>query len=84
MKYKLKKRSTKATPSETVSKRILILVSYNMLNGTNLTLNFDMALVSTQVKILLNIVGLKAKESFDTSMSTCDKVGAYTRALENQ
>ena len=40
-----------------------------MLNGTNLTLNSDLALVSTQVKTLLYI------ESSDTSMSTCDGVG---------
>ena len=46
-----------------------------MLNGTNLTLNSDLALVSTQVKTLLNIVGQKASESSDTSMSTCDGVG---------
>ena len=45
-----------------------------MLNGTNLTLNSDLALVSTQVKTLLYIVGQKARESFDTSMSTCDGV----------
>ena len=46
--------------------------------GTNLTLNSDLALVSTQVKILLYIVGLKAGESFDTIMSTCDGVGHIT------
>ena len=45
-----------------------------MFNGTNPTLNSDLALVSTQVKILLYIVGLKARESSDTSMSTCDGV----------
>ena len=45
-----------------------------MLNGTNLTLNSDLALVSTQVKTLLYIVGQKARESSDTSMSTCDGV----------
>ena len=45
-----------------------------MLNGTNLTLNSDLALVSTQVKTLLYIVGQKARESFDTSMSTYDGV----------
>ena len=45
-----------------------------MLNGTNFTLNSDLALVSTQVKTLLYIVGQKARESFDTSMSTCDGV----------
>ena len=50
-----------------------------MFNGTNLTLNSDLALVSTQVKTLLYIVGQKARESSDTSMW-----GAYTRALENQ
>ena len=42
---------------------------------TNRTLNSDMALVSTQVKVLLYIVGLKAGESFDPSMSTSDGVG---------
>ena len=46
-----------------------------MFKGTNLILNSDLALVSTQVKILLYIVGLEAGESFDTSMSTCDGVG---------
>ena len=46
-----------------------------MFNGTNLTLNSDLALVSTQVKTLLYIVGQKARESSDTSMSTCDGVG---------
>ena len=45
-----------------------------MFNGTNLTLNSDLALVSTQVKTLLYIVGQKARESSDTSMSTCDGV----------
>ena len=45
-----------------------------MLNGTNFTLNSDLALVSTQVKTLFYIVGQKARESFDTSMSTCDGV----------
>ena len=45
-----------------------------MLNGTNLTHNSDLALVSTQVKTLLYIVGQKARESSDTSMSTCDRV----------
>ena len=47
-----------------------------MLNGTSLTLNSDLALVSTQVKTLLyiQVVGQKARESFDTSMSTCDGV----------
>ena len=43
-----------------------------MFNGTNLTLNSDLALVSTQVKTLLYIVGQKTRESSDTSMSTCD------------
>ena len=42
-----------------------------MFNGTNLTLNSDLALVSTQVKTPLYIVGQKARESSDTSMSTC-------------
>ena len=42
-----------------------------MFNGPDLTL----ALVSTQVKTLLYIVGLKARESSDTSMSTCYGVG---------
>ena len=57
MKYKLKRRSTKGTPVKE--------------NGTNLTFTSDMALVSSQVKTLLYIVGLKAEESFDTSMLTC-------------
>ena len=46
-----------------------------MFNGTSPTLNSDLALVSTQVKTLLNIVGQKTRESSDTSMSTCDGVG---------
>ena len=46
-----------------------------MFHGTNLTLNSDLALVSTQVKTLLCIVGQKARESSDTSMSTCEGVG---------
>ena len=46
-----------------------------MFKGTNFILNSDLALVSTQVKFLLYIVGLKAGESSDTSMSTCDGVG---------
>ena len=46
-----------------------------MFNGTNLTLNSDLALVSTQVKTLLYIVGQKERESSDTSMSTCDGAG---------
>ena len=41
-----------------------------MFNGTNLTLNSDLALVSTQGYI----VGQKASELSDTSMSTCDGV----------
>ena len=45
-----------------------------MFNGTNFALNSDLALVSTQVKTLLYIVGQKARESSDTSMSTCDGV----------
>ena len=45
-----------------------------MFNGTNLTLNFDLALVSTQVKTLLYIVGQKSWESSATSMSTYDGV----------
>ena len=45
-----------------------------MFNGTNFTLNSDLALVSTQVKTLLYIVGQKARESSDTGMSTCDGV----------
>ena len=51
-----------------------------MFKGTNLILNSDLTLVSTQVKILLYmyIVGLKAGESFDTSMSACDGVGHIT------
>ena len=51
-----------------------ILKCFNMFNGTNLTLNSDLALVSTQVKSLLYIVGQTARESSDTSMSTCDGV----------
>ena len=50
-----------------------------MFYGTNLTLNSDLALVSTQVKTLLSIVGQKARESSDTSMSTCDGVGHIPR-----
>ena len=34
-----------------------------MFNATNLTLNSDLALVSTQVKTLLYIAGQKARES---------------------
>ena len=49
-----------------------------MFKGTNLILNSDLALVSTQVKFLFYIVGLKAGESSDTSMSTCDGVGYIT------
>ena len=49
-----------------------------MFKGTILIRNSDLALVSTQVKILLYIVGLKAGESSDTSMSTCDGVGHIT------
>ena len=45
-----------------------------MFNGTNLTLNSDLALVSTQVKTLLYIVRQKSRESSDKSMSTCDGV----------
>ena len=47
-----------------------------MFNGTSLTLNSDLALVSTQVKTLLyiHVVGQKARESSDTSMSTCNGV----------
>ena len=48
-----------------------------MFNGTNLTLYSDLALVSTQVKTLLYIVGKKARESSDTSMPTCDGVGQH-------
>ena len=51
-----------------------------MFNTTNFTLNSDLALVSSQ----LYIVGQKARESSDTSMSTCVRSEAYTRALENQ
>ena len=46
-----------------------------MVNGTNLTLNSDLALVTTQVKFLSYIVGQKARESPDTRMFTCDGVG---------
>ena len=49
-----------------------------MFKGTNLILNSDLALVPTQVKTLLYIVGLKAGESFDTSLSTCDRVDHIT------
>ena len=49
-----------------------------MFKGTNLILNSDLALVSTQVKILLYVVGLKAGESSDTSMTTYDGVGHIT------
>ena len=49
-----------------------------MFKGTNLILISDLALVSTQVKILLYIVGLEAGESFDTSMPTCDGSGHIT------
>ena len=52
-----------------------ILESFNMSKGTNLILNSDLALVSTQVKNLLYIVGLETGKSFDTSMSTCDGLG---------
>ena len=45
-----------------------------MFNDPNLTLNSDLGLVSTQVKTQLHIVGQKARESSDTSMSTCDGV----------
>ena len=45
-----------------------------MFNGTNPILNSDLALISTQVKSMLYIVGQKAWESSDTSMSTCDGV----------
>ena len=69
MKYKLKRRSTKAVPVKE------ILESFNMFNGTKLTLNSDIALVYTQVKTMLCIVALKAGESSHTSMSICDGVG---------
>ena len=46
-----------------------------MFNGTNLTLNSHLALVSTQVETLFYIVVKKARESSDTSLSTCDGVG---------
>ena len=49
-----------------------------MFKGTNLIHNSDLALVSTQVKIMLYIVGLKVWESSDTSMSTCDGVWHIT------
>ena len=52
-----------------------ILESFKMLNGTNPTLNSDMALVFIQVKTLVYIVGLKAGESFNTDISTCVGVG---------
>ena len=42
---------------------------------TNFTLNSDLALVSTQVKTLFYIVGQKARESPDTSLSFCDGLG---------
>ena len=72
MKYRLIIRSTNAALELSVKE---ILESFNVFQGTNLILNSDLALVSTQVKILLYIVGLEAGESFDTSMSTCDGVG---------
>ena len=46
-----------------------------MFNATNLTLNSDLALVYTQAKTLIYIVGQKARESSDTNISTCDGVG---------
>ena len=49
-----------------------------MFKGTNLILNSYLALVSTQVKVLLYIVGLKTGESSNTSMSTCDGMGHIT------
>ena len=49
-----------------------------MFKGNYLILNADLAVVPTQVKILLYIVGLKAGESSDTSMFTCDRVGHIT------
>ena len=55
-----------------------ILESFNTFNDTNLILNSDLALVSTQVKCLLYIVGVKAGESSNASMSTCDEVGHIT------
>ena len=55
-----------------------------MFNGTNFTLNSDLALVSTQVKTLLYIVGQKARESSDTSMSTCDGVRHIPGHWKNQ
>ena len=70
MKYKFKIRSTKAAPYR---------LSFNMFKGTNLILNSDLTLVTTQVKFCYTyIVGLKAGESFDTSISTCDGVGHIT------
>ena len=72
MKYKLNLRSTKAALELSVKE---ILESFNMFKGTNLILNSDLAQVSTQVNILLYIFGLKAGDSSDTSMSTCDGVG---------
>ena len=52
-----------------------------MFNGTSLTLNSDLALVSTQVKTLLyiHVVGQKAREYVHLWWSE-----AFTRALENQ
>ena len=66
MKYKLKIRSTTAAPYRlgTYCKAL-----------TCLKVPTSMTLFSNQEKILLYIVGLKAGESFDTSMSTCDGVG---------
>ena len=49
-----------------------------MFKGTNLIINSDLALVSTEIKNLLYIVWLEAGESFNTSMSTCDGVGHIT------
>ena len=52
-----------------------ILFLSKMEESAKISLNSDMALVFTQVKILLYIVELKAGESCDTSMSTSDQVG---------
>ena len=76
MKYKLKYDQQKLHRTALDVSVKEILESFNMFKGTNPILNSD--LVSTQVKILLYIVGLKAGESSDTSLSTWDGVGHKT------
>ena len=55
-----------------------------MFNGTNLTLNSDLALVSTQVKTLLYIVGQKSKGIIRHKYIHLWWSEAFTRARENQ